>query len=129
MRLWVSVVFLSILNLHNAAAQSQMCNEPFQAVMTLVYNVTFSTSTNFLDTELVYYRKVLRFTEQEIDQEREAAMQFFNDTYGLDFTNIQPNQQRQRVLGNATFEPFMFSINNTYVFNSWLLNGKTKTRC
>ena len=23
----------------------------------------------------------------------------------------------------------MFSFNNTYVFNRWLLNGKTKTRC
>ena len=126
---WILAVFSSILMLNNAAAQSQMCNEPFQAALTLVNNVTFPRSTNFLDSELAYYRKVLQFTEEEIDREREEAMRFFNDTYGLDFTNIEPNEQGQRILGNVTFEPFMFSFNNTYVYNSWLLNGKTKTRC
>ena len=129
MRLWVSVVFLSILNLHNAAAQSQMCNEPFQAVMTLVINVTFPASASFLDSDLVFYRRVLRFTEEEIDQDRDAAMQFFSDTYGLDFTNIEPNEQGQRTLGNATFEPFTLPYNFTYVFNGWLVNGRTRTRC
>ena len=126
---WILAAFSSILMLNNAAAQSQMCDEPFQAALSLVNNVTSPRSTSFLDSELVYYRKVLRFTEEEIDREREAAMLFFKDTYGLDFTNIEPNEQGQRILENATFEPFMFSFNNTYVFNSWLLNGKTKTRC
>ena len=86
MRLSVSVVYFTFLNLHNAAAQSQMCNEPFQAVITLVTNVTYPASATFLDSDLVFYRKVLRFTE-EIDRETKAAMQFFSDTYGLDFTN------------------------------------------
>ena len=129
MRLWVSVAFLSFLNLHNAAAQSQMCSEPFQAVMTVLSNVTLPISTDFLDPDLVFYRKVLHFTEEEIDRDREAAMQFFRDTYGLDFTNIEPNEQGQRTLGNATMEPFTFPFNFTYVFNSWLVNGKTRTRC
>ena len=64
---WTSAVFFSFLNLHNAVAQSQMCNEPFQAVNTLVTNVTFPVSAPFLDSDLVFYRKVLRFTEEEID--------------------------------------------------------------
>ena len=126
---WTSAVFFSFLNLHNAVAQSQMCSEPFQAVMTLVTNVTFPASASFLDSGLVFYRRVLRFTEEEIDRDREAAMQFFRDTYGLDFTNIEPNEQGQRTLGNATFEPVMLPFNFTYVHNSWLVNGRAKTRC
>ena len=116
MRLWVSVALLSFLN---AAAQSQMCNEPFQAVMTFVTNVTLPISTDFLDPDLVFCRKVLCFTEEEIDRETKAAMQFFSDTYGLDFTNIEPNEQGQITLGNATFESFTFPFNLTYVTAAW----------
>ena len=105
-----------------------MCNEPFQGVITLVTNVTFPASASFLDSHLVFYRKVLRFTEEEIDRDREAAMRLFRDTYGLDFTNIEPNEQGQRSLGNATFE-LMNPFNFTYVYNSWLVNGRAKTRC
>ena len=111
------------------AGQSQMCSEPFQSVITLVTNVTFPASASSLDSDLDFYRKVLRFTEEEIDRDREAAMQFFNDTYGLDFTNIEPNKQGQRTLGNATMEPFTIPYNFTFVFNSWLVNGRAKTRC
>ena len=129
MWLWTSAIFFSFLDLHSVAAQSQMCTEPFQAVLTLVTNVTFPRSASYLDSDLVFYRQVLRFTKEEIDQDREAAVQFFRDTYGLDFTNIEPNELGQRTLGNATFEPVLLPFNFTHVFNSWLVNGRPKTRC
>ena len=56
-------------------------------------------------------------------------MQFFRDTYGRVFTNIEHNEQRQRTLGNATFEPFMTPFNFTFVSNNWLVNGRARTRC
>ena len=40
---WTLEFIFSFLNVHNAVAQSQMCSEPFQAVITLVTNVTFPT--------------------------------------------------------------------------------------
>ena len=129
MWLWISVVFFSSLNLHNAAAQAQMCEEPFKATITIVTNVTIPITASALDPDLVHLRKTLRFTEEEIDREREAAMQFYNDMYGLDFTNIEPNDQEQRILGNAIFEPFTSAFNSTYVFNSWLVSGRTRTKC
>ena len=82
-RLWISVVFFSFLNLHNAAAQSQMCEEPFKAAITVTANVTVSARS--FDPDLVFYRNVLRFTEEEIDRDREAAMLFFKDMYGVDY--------------------------------------------
>ena len=109
--------------------QSQMCEEPFQAVLTHATNVTFPISADFLDQNHFYYSEVLRFKEEEIDRERGAAIQFFRDFYGLDFTNIEPNEQGQRILGNATFEPIMNPFNNTFAFNTWLANGNTRTRC
>ena len=107
--------------LHDAAAQSQMCEEPFKAAITITANVTFPISASSLDPNLVFYRKVLRFTEEEIDRDRETAMHFFKDMYGLDFTSIELNDQGQRILGNATFEPTFSQFNFTYVFNSWLV--------
>ena len=129
MWLWISVVFFSFLNLHNATAQSQMCEEPFKATITVVTNVTFPITASFFDPDLVHFRKTLRFTEEEIDREREAAMRFYKDVYGLDFTNIEPNGQEQRILGNATFQPNRSPINVTYVFNNWLVSGQPRSKC
>ena len=64
-RLWFSIVFFSFLNLHDAASQSQMCEEPFKAAITITANVTVSASS--FDPDLVFYRNVLHFTEEEVD--------------------------------------------------------------
>ena len=68
-----------------------------------ITNMTFPTTSTQLDADLTYYRQVLKFTEDEIDCERENAINFFKQYYGLDFSNIEPDEQGQRVLGNATF--------------------------
>ena len=125
-RMWFSVVVLSFLNV---AAQSQMCEEPFKATITLITNVTLPISASSFDPDLVHFRKTLRFTEEEIDREREAAMRFYNDMYGLDFTNIEPDDQGRRILGNATFETNRSVFNFTYVFNNWLVSGRSRTKC
>ena len=128
---WISTVFLSFLMLHVTASPSasHMCDEPFRATITVVTNVTFSASSNFRDPNHVFYREVLHFTDKEIDREREAALEFFRNTYGLDFTNVEPDEQGRRILGNTTFQTVLFPTNETYVYNSWLVNGKTRTRC
>ena len=127
---WIPTVFLSFLVLQvTASALTQMCDEPFRATITVVTNVTFSISSNFLDPDNVFYREVLHFTDEEIGREKEAAIHFYRNTYGLDFTNVEPDEQGQRILGNATFQPVMFPTNNTYVFNSWVVNGGARTRC
>ena len=126
---WISTVFLCFLVLHVTASSSrQKCDEPFRATITVVTNVTTDTAS-FLDPDNVFYREVLRFTDEEIDREREAAIQFHRNMYGLNFTNVEPDELGQRTLGNATFQPVLFPTNDTYVFNSWVVNGKARTRC
>ena len=70
---WISTVFLSFLMLDVTAspALSHMCDEPFRATITVVTNVTFPASSNFDDLDHIFYREVLRFTDEEIDLERE----------------------------------------------------------
>ena len=82
-----------------------MCEEPFKATITLVTKVTFPISASHFDPDLVHFRKILCFTEEEIDREREAAIRFYIDMYGLDFTNIEPKDQKQRILGMQHFNP------------------------
>ena len=62
-----------------------MCEEPFKATITITANVTFPISASYFDPDLVFYRKVLRFTKDEIDRDREVAMRFFKNMYGLDY--------------------------------------------
>ena len=129
---WIPTIILGFLMLHVTASQYvQKCDEPFQATITVVTNATYPNPAplNFLDRDHVFYREVLRFTDEEIDREREAAIQFFRSNYGLNFTNVEVDEQGQRILGNATFQPVLFPTNDTYVFNSWVVNGKTRTRC
>ena len=126
---WIPTVFLSFLMLNVTASPSHMCDEPFQAAITVATNMTYPTPSDFLDLDHVFYREILRFTDEEIDREREAAIHFFRNTYGLDFTDVEPDELGQRILGNATFQTVILPFNFTYVFNSWLVNGRTRSKC
>ena len=126
---WISAALLGIFMLHSATAQSLTCAEPFQAAFMQVTNDTFPATASSLDSNLVFFREILRFTEDEIDREREAAISYFNQRFGLDFSNVDPNELGQRVLGNATFQPVLFPYNGTMVYNRWLVRGPSTSRC
>ena len=127
-QVWSSAVLLGILLLHGVTAQSGMCDVPLRAGFMQITDTMF-TAGSIVDADLVYFRETLRFTEEEIDREREAAIDFFNQRFGLDYSNIEPDELGQRVLGNTTFRPVVFPYNGTLVHNQWLLNGKEKTKC
>ena len=48
------------------------------------------------------------FTEEEIEQVTEDAIQFYNTKYGLDFSQSEPNELGQPFFQNATF--FLFRL-------------------
>ena len=54
------------------------------------------------------------FTEEEIEQVTEDAIQFFDTMYGLDFSQSEPNELGQRFFQNATFFPFRTSPEAQY---------------
>ena len=91
------------------------------------------TSTDFFqrvpDPNLTFFRDVLQFTEQEIETATQSAIEYFNATFGLDFSDSVPNEQGQRIYQNATFSAAQVPFTYTAKANRWLVNGNTKSRC
>ena len=125
MKPWTCAVFLALL----AIAAAQTCPSPwFDAHFVALVDQTLPPTREF-DPNLTYFREVLRFTEQEIEQQTQNALQFYNTTYGLDFSQSQPNAQGERFYQNATFFPARLPISLRVSSNRWILNGNTRSRC
>ena len=60
---------------------------------------------NIPDPNLTFFRNVLKFTEPEIQTATQSAIEYFNTTFGLDFSESEPNQLGQRIFQNASFSP------------------------
>ena len=84
---------------------------------------------NIPDPNLTFFRNVLKFTEPEIRAATQLAIEYFNTTFGLDFSESEPNQQGQRIFQNASFFPGRSPVAVTTKANRWLVTGNTKSRC
>ncbi len=83
------------------------------------------------DVDLRFFREIMFFSEEEIEESTKKAIEFFNTVFGLDFSDSQPDEFGQRLLGNATFFPFDFSPLSEYTvtFHRWIINGRSKPLC
>ena len=111
----------------SASAQSCSFDAAFVVIADLVRPV--SILNEFPDPQMRFFRDILRFTEQETQQVVEDAIQHFSVQFGLDFSNIAPNNANQRFLGNAMFHPIMPPFNASAIVNSWIVTGNRRSRC
>ena len=90
---------------------------------------TVMTLTN--DPEETFFKNDLGFRDDDIQHAFEDSVKFFNETYGLDFSESQPNEQNEYVLENAKMHLFRLHENVHYrvVFNNWIQTGNTRTTC
>jgi len=58
-----------------------------------------------LDTKLTCFREVLGYSDDEIQQEVQNALQFFSERFGLDLSPNQPNELGLCFFQNATLQP------------------------
>ena len=72
---------------------------------------------------------MLQFSEQEIQTATQSALEYFNTTFGVNFSESIPNEQGERVFQNALFSAGKAPFTATAKANRWLVNGKTKSRC
>ena len=84
---------------------------------------------NIPDPDLSFFRDVLRFAEQEIETATQSAIEHFNTTFGLDFSESVPNEEGERFFQNASFSAGNLPFTATAKANRWLVNAKTKSRC
>ena len=90
---WIEIALLSLILVHGASTQT--CS--FDAAFTIIGDqvVPASRLNEFPDPEMSFFRDILRFTEGETQEVVEAAIQHYNTQFGLDFSNIQPNNANQ----------------------------------
>ena len=126
---WIQTALIGLLIVDSISAQS--C--PFRAAFSLIDDLTVPTSifAQFPDPQLNYYKDELGFTTAEAERVRENAIQHFSAQFGLDFSNIEPEDgpRNRRFLGNATLENVKVPFNTTLVSNHWINNGNTRSRC
>ena len=129
--IWVFVGFFSVL-VANAAAQSCPATLNSEAQIILHSDRTFppeALQAALVDTNLTFFREVLGFDDAEIEQETQNAFQFFNERFGLDFSQSEPNELGIRSFENANFQPNRQPSGIFITFNRWLLTGNTRSRC
>ena len=73
----------------------------------------------------------MKFRDSDIQHTIDDAIQFFNNTYGLDFSDSPPNEKNQRFVQNATMTPFFVSPTENLMVtdNHWIRSGNTYSSC
>ena len=128
---------LFLLLITTAAAQSCPANQIASDAQITLYgesmvpaNSTFRLSANPFDTNLTFFSDVLGYSDDEIQQEVQSALQFFSERFGLDFSLTQPNELGLRFFQNATLQPVIFRVPIPFAtLNRWLLTGNTRSKC
>ena len=131
MKIWIHLLICAVLSL---TVSSQTCpSEHFSAVIvaTIDQNIDDPSHIYNDDPEFNFLKDVTRFTEEEIPHIVQDAMNFYNHTFGLDFSAVSPNGQNERFLGNAKMNPFVLSedLNYAVTANNWIRNGNTRSKC
>ena len=123
----IQFALLSLIMVYSASTQT--CS--FDAAFTVIADQVEPASilNEFPDPQMSFFRDILRFTEEETQQVVEAAIRHFNTQFGVDFSNIQPNDANQRFLRSAMFHSIMAPYNATAIANRWLVTGNRRSRC
>ena len=130
MKVWIYIITFAV---SSSSVLSQACpSEHFSA--TFLATIEQTADSPFLiqeDPELTFFRNTMMFREEEIQHVFNVAMNFFNDSYGLDFSASVPNEQNERFFENAIMSPFFLSNNINYIVtaNNWIRNGNTRSTC
>ena len=124
----VAVVVIALVSAIPIANGQEDCPEGAEFIISFDSVVSLAEfRQNIPDPNLTFFRNVLKFTEQEIQTATQSAIEYFNTTFGLDFS--EPNQQGHQIFQNASFSPGKAPITATTKANRWLVNGNTKSRC
>ena len=126
----------SILLITSAAAQSCPANQIASEAQIVLNNSAVVPASALpvpvafqSDANLTFFRDVLGYSDDEIQQEVQDALQFFSERFGLDFSLTQPNELGQRFFQNATLQPLPPNSGANAILNRWILTGNTRSKC
>ena len=92
-----------------------------------------SVTTFNSTTGLHFLRNIMLFTEEEIAQATQDVIQFFNTSFGLDFSQATPDENGRWILADigAMFTIWEFSpkVNYHLIVNNWSTTGSKLSFC
>ena len=103
----------------------------FTATFVAVIDQRIDTARLINDPEKTFLRNDLGFRDDDIQHDFQDAVKFFNETYGLDFLESQPNEQNEYVLENSRMNLYRLHENVQFrlALNNWIRTGSTRTTC
>ena len=131
MKFWIQLLIFAVSSL---AVVSQTCpSDHFSALITATLDQTFDDPLLLMfDPEVMFFKTIMKFREATIQHVTEDAIHFFNNEYGLDFSNSIPNEQNQRFFQNATMNPVFLppeKVNIIVTVIRWIQSGMTHSTC
>ena len=130
MKFWIHILLVAVWCQQEVL--SQACpSEPFTAVFTASLDQTLdSPEIAKDDPELTFFKTIMQFRDAAIQHIADDAIQFFNDRFGVDFSDSTPNQQNERFFENAKMSPFIVVSNDFIVtVNNWFQSGNIHSAC
>ena len=130
-KMWISILVFAVSVM--AVSSYNTCpSNYFSAAFTGTIEQTVDEPAFLkLDPELTFFKYVLNFRDDAIRHVFEDAINFFNNTYGLDFSASPPNENYQRSIEDAVMSPFIVLDHIEYfvTINNWIRTGNTRSNC
>ena len=132
MRVW-TVLFLCAMA--STVAEAGVCpaDGEFSSVFTATLDQIIDAPIGTIDDpDLTFFKRYMKFRDEDIQHATDDAIQFFNESYGLDFSNSDPNEQNERFVANAKMNPYIIppdTINFVVTSNLWIRSGSTRSQC
>ena len=134
MNAWI--LFLALAGLEVAtsipAIPPPTCH-PFSATFLALIDQSVDTPNLLIDDpELTFFKDIMMFRDDAIQHTIDDIVNFFNETYGLDFSLSPPNDQNEYFYENAKLSPFRIpheKIDYLVTLNNWIQRGSTRSSC
>ena len=129
----VTLTILLITMTYAASTHASQARCPSGAQFIASANIVINTNnllSQLADPNLKFFRDVLQFTEQEIETATQSAIEYFNTTFGLDFSeSVVDSVTGERRFQNASMSPSRVPFNYTAKADRWLVAGNTRSKC
>ena len=129
--MWISILLFAVSVMAVSSYNTCPSNQ-FSAVFTGTVEQTVDELVLLkIDSELTFFKDVLKFRDDAIRHVFEDAINFFNNTFGLDFSASPPNENHQRSIEDAVMSPFILldHIKFFVTMNDWIRTGNTRSTC
>lgn len=124
---------LTILAVFTGSSSADVCLSLTAAFQTNANKIVDNPLSTAPDAGLNFLRNIMLFSDDEIQEFTDDAIEFFNERFGLDFSAVEVNENGTRYLAEKDATLTLFELNPDLeyraVFNRWLTTGRQTSFC